>query len=132
MATNGVIKHVGRRKRSVARVRLVEGNGQIMVNGKPAAEVFRGLIYQKEYQRPFEVTKTLGKYTASVKVMGGGLSSQVEALAHGVSRSLATVSPDYKLLLKHAGLLTRDPRERERRKYGLAHGARAEKQSPKR
>ncbi len=130
--TNKVVKTVGRRKRAVARVRLVEGNGQIMINGKPASEVYRGLVYQKLYQRPFEVTKTLGKYTATVKVFGGGLSSQVEAIMHGLARSLVSVNEEYKLPLRSVGLLTRDPRERERRKYGLARGARAEKQSPKR
>lgn len=123
---------IGRRKEAVARVRVMEGNSPIIVNGKPISELFRGIVYQKAYQKPFEITKTLGKYTATVKISGGGAASQLKAVAHGVSRSLAKLSPEYRLLLKQAGLLTRDPRAKERRKYGLAHKARAKKQSPKR
>lgn len=123
---------VGRRKEAVARVRVMEGNGQITINGRPISEVFRGIIYQKAYQKPFELTKTLGKYTATVKVVGGGLSSQLQAIIHGLSRSLSKASPDYRTSLKRAGLLTQDARVKERRKYGLAGKARAKKQSPKR
>lgn len=123
---------VGRRKESVARVRVMEGNHPIMVNGKPISEVFRGIINQKTYQKPFELTHTLGKYTSTIKVEGGGTSSQLGAIVHGLARSLAKISPDYKSLVKKQGLLTRDPRAKERRKAGLAHKARAEKQSPKR
>ena len=129
---NNKIQTVGRRKEAVARVRVFEGNGQIIVNGKPIAEVFKGIIYQKAYQKPFEITRSLGKYTATVKVIGGGTASQLQAIVHGVSRSLAKISTDYKDILKKQGLLTRDARVKERRKYGLAHKARAEKQSPKR
>lgn len=129
---NNYTQSVGRRKEAIARVRVTEGVGQIMVNGKLISEVFRGPIYQKIYQRPFEVTKTLGKYTASVKVEGGGVSSQVGAIVHGVSRALAKVDPNFRLTLKKSGFLTRDPRIKERRKYGLAQKARAKKQSPKR
>lgn len=123
---------IGRRKTSVARVRIMEGNSQMMVNGKPIAEVFRGRVFQKEYQKPFELTKTLGRYTATVKVLGGGVSSQVEAMVHGAARALSQISEENKKLLRSNGLLTRDPRARERRKYGLAHAARAQKSSPKR
>lgn len=123
---------VGRRKEAVARVRVMEGHSQIMVNGKPIPEVFRGVVYQKRYQKPFEITKTLGKLTATIKVEGGGLSSQLDAIVHGVSRSLAQISDENKKALRTLGLLTRDPRAKERRKYGLAHAARARKSSPKR
>lgn len=123
---------VGRRKEAVARVRILEGNSPITINGKPVSEVFRNLIQQKAYQKPFELTKTLGKYTATVKVVGGGAASQLEAIVHGFSRALSKASPEYRTILKKAGLLTRDPRAKERRKYGLAHAARAKKQSPKR
>ncbi|MCL5784947.1 MAG: 30S ribosomal protein S9 [Patescibacteria group bacterium] len=126
------IQNIGRRKEAVARVRMIEGNGQMTVNGRPIAELFRGLVFQKAYQKPFEVTKTSGKYTATIKVEGGGAVSQVKAIVHGVSRSLAGISPEFRDLLKRQGLLTRDARVKERRKYGLAHKARAEKQSPKR
>lgn len=123
---------VGRRKEAVARVRVMEGNSQISINGKPISEVFRGIVFQKAYQKPFELTKTLGKYTATAKIIGGGTTSQLTALVHGLSRSFAKMSSEYRLALKKAGLLTRDARVKERRKYGLAHKARAKKQSPKR
>lgn len=126
------LQTTGRRKLAVARVRVMEGNSQIVVNGKPINERFGGILMQKSYQKPFEVTKTLGKYTATVKVEGGGQMGQLEAIVHGISRSLAKINSEFKDALKKEGLLTRDPRARERRKYGLAHGARAKKQSPKR
>ena len=132
MADGKLIQTTGRRKEAVARVRLMEGNSQITVNGKPISEVFRGPVYQRAYQKPFEVTKTLGRYTATVKVEGGGTVSQLQAIVHGISRSLVKVDSGHRVPLKKHGLLTRDPRVKERRKYGLAHKARAKKQSPKR
>lgn len=126
------VQTTGRRKEAVARVRVMEGNSQIIVNGKPIGEIFRGLILQRRYLKPFEVTKTIGKYTATCKVSGGGQMAQLDAIVHGLARSLAIISSDFKDEVKAAGLLTRDPRARERRKFGLAHGARAKKQSPKR
>ncbi|MCL5409848.1 MAG: 30S ribosomal protein S9 [Patescibacteria group bacterium] len=127
-----VYSSVGRRKEAAARVRVLEGNSQVTVNGKPISEVFRGIVFQKAYQQPFEATKTLGKLTATVKVEGGGQVSQLKAVVHGLSRSLGKINSDYHLALKKQGLLTRDPRVKERRKFGLAHKARAKKQSPKR
>lgn len=135
MPTNPTAKpfqSTGRRKEAVARVRLVEGKSQMMVNGKLISEVFRGPILQKKYQQPLEVTKTLGKYTATIRVVGGGTFAQVDAIALGLSRSLAKISDDYKKTLREFGLMTRDARAKERLKYGLAHAARAQKQSPKR
>lgn len=123
---------VGRRKEAVARVRLIPGSGMLTVNGKPINEVYRGIIAQKAYQKPFDLTKTLGKFTMSAKVVGGGNASQLQAIVHGIARTLSKVSQDHRDILKKAGLLTRDARVRERRKYGLAHAARAKKQSPKR
>jgi small subunit ribosomal protein S9 len=123
---------IGRRKESVARVRVVEGNSQLIVNNKPISEVFGGMIFQRSYQKPFEVTKTLGKFTATIKVLGGGQKSQLDAIVHGLARALSKFSPENRAVLKTAGLLTRDPRVKERRKPGLAHKARAKKQSPKR
>lgn len=123
---------VGRRKSAIARVRIFAGNSQITVNGKPIAEVFRGPIYQHLYQKPFELTKTLGEYTASIKVAGGGTASQLDAVVHGIARSLVKISEEYKDVLRKNGFITRDARVRERRKYGLAHAARARKSSPKR
>ncbi|MDO8429401.1 MAG: 30S ribosomal protein S9 [Candidatus Daviesbacteria bacterium] len=132
MKNNNFYHSIGRRKSAVARVRVLEGNSQMIVNGKPIAEVYRGIILQKEYLKPLELTHTLGKYTATIKVEGGGSASQIDAIVHGLSRSLSKVSEDYKTILKSNGLLTRDPRVRERRKYGLAGAARAQKSSPKR
>ncbi len=124
---------VGRRKEAVARVRLSPGQAQLTVNGKPISEYFTGLIAQKNYQRPFELTKTLGQITGSVKVAGGGFNSQLEATIHGIARALQIIDKEkHRPILKSNGLLTRDPRARERRKYGLAGKARAKKQSPKR
>lgn len=122
----------GRRKRSVARVRLHKGKGQTLVNNMAIEEYFRGIpsIY---FLRPFELTQTGGKYYATVRVEGGGKRGQIGAFVHGVSRALVkTDAEKYKKVLKSAGLLTRDPREKERRKFGLAQKARARKQSPKR
>ncbi len=129
---SNTISTVGRRKEAVARVRMLPGEGQLMVNGKPASEYFAGAVFQKLYSRPLEVTKSQGKYSVSVKVEGGGKMSQVGALIHGLARALAKVGPEMRTLVKRDGLLTRDARVKERRKYGLAGKARAKKQSPKR
>jgi small subunit ribosomal protein S9 len=124
---------VGRRREAVARVRLFKGQGQLTVNGKPISEYFAGLISQKLYQKPFELTKTLGELSGSVKVLGGGFSSQLDATIHGISRALQILDKDkHRGILKSNGLLTRDSRSRERRKFGQAGRARAKKQSPKR
>lgn len=133
MATNSrYYQATGRRKEAVARVRVMEGNGVITVNGKPISDLYPGQFFEKIYQKPFEVTKTIGKYATTVKVMGGGKNAQLQAIIHGISRVLASANNDFKLPLRKHQLLTRDARARERRKYGLAHAARAEKQSPKR
>lgn len=127
------ISTVGRRKEALAKVRLLKGEGQLTVNNKSAAQYFPGLIFQKLYSQPFEITSTMGKFNISVKVIGGGQMSQLGAVIHGISRALALVEDKkYRPLVKKAGLLTRDPRAKERRKYGHAQKARAMKQSPKR
>lgn len=123
---------VGRRKEAVARVRILEGKSPILVNGKPISEVYGGEVNQKAYQKPLLLTKTLGQYTATIKVVGGGTFSQLDAIVLGLSRSLAKISPEFRTILKMNGFLTRDARVKERRKYGHAHKARAMKQSPKR
>jgi small subunit ribosomal protein S9 len=122
----------GRRKTATARVRLYEGDGKIIVNEKPIEEYFPGTVTEQFWQRPFEVTETLGKYSATVKVEGSGKNAQLGALVHGLARSLVLLNPDFKSPLRKAGLLTRDPRAKERRKYGLAQKARKGKQHPKR
>ncbi|WP_373920408.1 30S ribosomal protein S9 [Thermodesulfovibrio sp. Kuro-1] len=108
----------GRRKRSVARVILLPGSGKITVNNKPIEEYFsretlRMLLYQ-----PFHVAGVTGKYDVVVNVSGGGLSGQAGAIRHGIARALVNLNPDLKPKLKKEGLLTRDPREVERKKYG--------------
>jgi small subunit ribosomal protein S9 len=124
---------VGRRKESVARVRLFKGNAQMTVNGKPIAEYFRGPVAQKKYQTPFLITNTLGQFTGTIKVLGGGATGQLDAVVHGIARALENMDKaTHRPVLKKAGLLTRDARAKERRKYGLAHAARAKKSSPKR
>lgn len=130
--TKTSIATVGRRKEAIAKVRLMSGQGQITVNGKPIGEYFSGPIFQKLYSKPMEITKTLGKYTISVKVEGGGQVSQLGAVIHGISRALVKANPEVKVTLKKEGFLTRDARVKERRKYGNAQKARAKKQSPKR
>lgn len=124
--------YVGRRKEAVARVRLNPGNGQITINGKPVVEYFAGPILQRIYSKPLEITKTAGKYAISIKVTGGGQVSQLGAVVHGISRAIAKTGPELRTILKREGLLTRDARAKERRKYGNAQKARAKKQSPKR
>lgn len=127
------ITTVGRRKESVARIRLTKGAGAITVNGKESDIYFSGLIEKNKVLKPFEVTKTDGKYTVSVLVTGGGMRSQLDAVVHGIARALSKEDREnFRGSLKSAGLLTRDPRAKERRKYGLAHAARAKKSSPKR
>lgn len=123
---------IGRRKEAVARVRLMPGKGTITVNGKPIHEYFQGVILQKKYGRPVELTGVNDKYAFSIKVAGGGVYSQLDAVVHGIARAIAKADPSKRVELKTAGFLTRDARAKERRKYGLAHAARAKKQSPKR
>lgn len=126
------ISSVGRRKEAVARIRISPGQGQIIVNGKPISEYFLGPVLQKFYLRPLELTKTTGKYTISAKVEGGGQVSQLGAIIHGIARAIVKENPSLRVILKKEGFLTRDPRAKERRKYGHAGKARAMKQSPKR
>lgn len=126
------IPAVGRRKRSVARIRLYEGVGLSEVNKKPINEYFPGQVSEIEYSKPFVLTQTVGKFYVKAKIEGGGKSGQIGAFVHGVSRALAKINSEYKKVLKEHKLLTRDPREKERRKPGLAQKARAKKQSPKR
>lgn len=131
---------VGRRKTASARVRLykrasvpgIDGNHQLVVNDKPAEIYFPGELAKNKYRSPFIITNTLQKMSASVKVEGSGINGQLEAAIHGIARALSTLNPDFRPSLKAAGLLTRDPRAKERRKAGKGGKARRSKQSPKR
>ncbi|RJR24984.1 30S ribosomal protein S9 [Candidatus Microgenomates bacterium] len=132
VAKKDFIYGLGRRKRSVARVRLFTGKGQTMINEQPIGEYFKN-VSPVQFFKPFDLTETTGKYYATAKVEGGGKAGQLGAFLHGLSRALSEVNPEkFRKPLKSAGLLTRDPREKERRKPGLAQSARAKKQSPKR
>jgi small subunit ribosomal protein S9 len=115
----------GRRKTSVARVRLLPGDGAMTVNGKPAADYFGGEARVAPIRLPFRVTDTEGRYAASVLVAGGGTSGQAGAIRHGIARALLAGHPDFRAPLREAGLLTRDPRAKERKKYGLKRARKA-------
>jgi len=124
---------VGRRKEATATVRLYRGKGQTLVNDKPIDEYFPGPVSQYYYQQPLVLTKTLGKFYATFKVVGGGKSGQLDAVVLALSRALEKVDREkYRPILKEAGLLTVDARVRERRKAGQMGRARKKKQSPKR
>jgi small subunit ribosomal protein S9 len=123
----------GRRKTATARVRLYSKKGPILVNGQPIKEYFPDKISKITYLKPFDCTNTVGKFSATIKVEGSGKNGQLGALTHGLARALAQVNEkQYRPALKKEGLLTRDPRMRERRKVGTGGRARRQKQSPKR
>jgi small subunit ribosomal protein S9 len=115
----------GRRKSSVARVRLIPGKGDIIVNNKPLDDYFGSEIQKRELRRPFEITATEGKYDVIATVKGGGFTGQAGALRHGVSRALIETDEELRPALKTAGFLTRDPRMKERKKYGLKKARKA-------
>jgi small subunit ribosomal protein S9 len=119
------IHGTGRRKTAVARVRLLPGDGTIVVNGKDAREFFGRSVPMSYVTLPFRVTETLGRYSASVLVAGGGFSGQAGAIRHGIARALLRAHPDSRPTLRAAGLLTRDPRAKERKKYGLKRARKA-------
>ncbi len=109
----------GRRKTSVARVRLVDGNGKFIINKRDMDEYFDHETLKMIAKAPLELTETLGKFDVYVNVEGGGSTGQAGAIRHGISRALLEVDPEYRKTLKQAGFLTRDPRKKERLKYGL-------------
>lgn len=117
---------VGRRKTAVARVRLfTRGEKLFLINEKPVEKYFPTLGLQKIAQAALEKMKCLDKFRISVKVKGGGLSAQAEAIRHGIARALVLFNPDFRKRLKKAGFLKRDPRMRERKKFGLKRARRA-------
>ena len=121
----------GRRKKSVARVRLLPGSGNITVNKRDVENYFGLETLKMIVRSPLVLTNTLDKFDVSVNVFGGGTTGQAGAIRHGISRALLSVNPDYRPVLKKAGFLTRDPRMKERKKYGL-HTARRAPQFSKR
>lgn len=115
----------GRRKKSIARVRVYPGTGNITINGKSIDEYFGLETLKLIVNQPFAVTDTIGKFDIVANVRGGGFSGQAGAIRHGAARALLTADETFKPLLKKAGLLTRDPRMKERKKYGLKAARRA-------
>jgi small subunit ribosomal protein S9 len=115
----------GRRKHSVARVRLVPGDGRFIVNGRDLEEFFGLETLKVIAKQPLVETETEGKYDVLVNVDGGGYTGQAGAIRHGVARALLDVDPEFRPTLKSAGFLTRDARMKERKKYGLKGARRA-------
>ena len=122
---NIVFQGTGRRKESIARVRLMAGKGEITVNGKKLDEYFGTEILKVIVNQPFAVTNTVGKYDVIVKVVGGGYTGQAGAIRHGISRALLEANSEFRPALKANGFLTRDPRMKERKKYGLKKARKA-------
>ncbi len=115
----------GRRKRSVARVRLYPGAGAVVINGKPLDELFVRPVHREAILRPLAVTESQEKFNAQIKVEGGGISGWAGAISHGIARALVAADENLKPVLRRNGLLTRDPREKERKKYGLKRARKA-------
>jgi small subunit ribosomal protein S9 len=116
---------VGRRKTSVAMVTLTPGAGNIMVNGLPLEERQTRLLLQSAVSRPLRVTNTINSFNVIAKVAGGGVSGQAGAISHAIARALLKVDENYRTLLRQEGLLTRDPRMKERKKPGLKRARKA-------
>ena len=116
---------IGKRKEAVARVRLYPGAGAIVVNGKPMNELFTLRTLQQVIQEPFITTNLTNNYSVSVKVAGGGIAGQAQAIRHGISRALLVANEELRPVLRKAGLLTRDARVKERKKYGLKRARKA-------
>ena len=115
----------GRRKSSVARVRLVPGNGQIIVNGKESKDYFKKKTLEMIIRQPLVLTETEGRFDVLVNAHGGGTTGQAGAVRLGIARALLKADIEYRPVLKKAGFLTRDPRMKERKKYGLKGARRA-------
>ena len=115
----------GRRKTSVARVRLVPGEGNVIINNRELKDYFGLKTLELIIKQPLNITETIGKYVVLAKVEGGGPSGQAGAIRHGIARALLKVDIEYRPALKKAGFLTRDPREKERRKYGFKNARKA-------
>ena len=115
----------GRRKTSIAQVRLMKGEGVVIINGKPLEESVARKILQDVIMQPLKLTNTSNQYNAVVKVEGGGISGQAGAISHGISRALIKADEGLRPILKKNGLLTRDSRMKERKKYGLKRARKA-------
>ena len=116
---------VGRRKKAIARVRLIPGEGKIVINGRDIDNYFGLETLKMTVRQPLALTSLEGRYDVLVNVYGGGLSGQAGAIRHGISRALIKADPELRPAVKKAGFLTRDPRMKERKKYGLKAARRA-------
>jgi small subunit ribosomal protein S9 len=131
MSTIAQYRGTGKRKTSVARVILRPGDGKTWVNGKAIEDYFPRLVHRKLIMAPLDTTELAGQYDLRVRVHGGGPSGQAGAVRHGIARALVEINPDFRVMLKRQGFLTRDAREVERKKAGL-HKARKAPQFSKR
>ncbi len=118
-------KGTGRRKNSTARVILKPGSGEFIINGRPIEDYIPSAATRLDIYQPLESTETKSSFDIQVNVDGGGITGQAGAIRHGIARALVEVNPDYRKTLKKAGFITRDPREKERKKYGLKKARRA-------
>ena len=125
MANTVCFHAVGRRKKAIARVRLIPGEGNIVINKRDLYNYFGLETLKTVVRQPMTLTETAGKFDVIVNCKGGGFTGQAGAIRHGISRALLEVDGDFRQALKKAGFLTRDPREKERRKYGLKKARKA-------
>lgn len=125
MAAENYYYGTGRRKTAVARVRLLPGDGVLVINGRPPSEYFGRRDLENVVTQPLRAVDMMGRFTASIKVEGGGISGQAGAISHGIARALIVADAELRGTLKKAGLLTRDSREKERKKYGLKRARKA-------
>jgi small subunit ribosomal protein S9 len=121
----------GRRKTAIARTWIKPGSGEIVINNRPVEEYFPIEIIRADMIQPFKITNTVGSYDVKATVGGGGIAGQADAVRHGITRALVALNPDFRITLKRAGFIKRDPRVKERKKYGQK-GARARFQFSKR
>jgi len=131
MQKENVFYATGKRKTAIARTWLKPGNGEVIINNRPIDDYFKIENDRTDLMQPFVLTNTLGSYDVKVRVIGGGISGQMGAIRHGITRALIQADPDRRLTLKKAGFVKRDPRAKERKKYGQK-GARARFQFSKR
>ena len=115
----------GRRKKAIARARICEGTGKILINKKPLEEYFKSELLQNEVKTPLVLVEVADKYDVEITVVGGGLTGQAGACRHSIARALVLSNETFKKTIKEAGLLTRDPRMKERKKYGLKKARKA-------
>jgi small subunit ribosomal protein S9 len=131
MEQENIYYATGRRKTAIARTWIKPGSGEVTINNRPVEDYFPIEATREDMIQPFKITNTLGSYDVRATVVGGGIVGQAGAVRHGITRALVSVNPDFRMTLKKAGFIKRDPRVKERKKYGQK-GARARFQFSKR